>query len=66
VMLSWRPSRDDRGVRAYLVFRDGKLRLRVRRLVARQPLLRGRHVYVVRAIDAAGKRSAPATVVVRR
>jgi hypothetical protein len=66
VTLSWRPSRDDRGVRAYLVFRDGELRQRVRRLVARQPLLRGRHVYAVRAVDAAGRRSAPARVVVRR
>ena len=63
--LRWRPSRDDRGVRAYLVFRDGELRQRVRRLVARQPLLRGRHVYAVRAVDAAGRRSAPARVVVR-
>ncbi len=66
VTLRWRPSRDDRGVSAYLVFRDGKLRQRVRALVARQPLLRGRHVYVVRAVDAAGRRSAPARVVVRR
>ncbi|HWN22679.1 MAG TPA: hypothetical protein VNP93_11950 [Gaiellaceae bacterium] len=66
VTLRWGPSRDDRGVRAYLVFRDGKLRQRVRRLVARQPLPPGRHVYTVRAVDAAGKQSAPARVVVRR
>lgn len=66
LLLSWRTSRDDHGVRAYLVYRDGQLRRRVRRLRASEPLLRGRHVYVVRAVDAAGLRSRPTWIVVRR
>ena len=66
VRLSWLKSRDAVGVRAYLVFRDGTLRRTLRLLSFRERALRGRHVYTVRAVDAAGLRSPAARAVVRR
>jgi hypothetical protein len=65
VTLRWAKSRDTSGVRAYLVFRDGKLRRTTRLLSVTERRLAGRHVYTVRAVDREGLRSAAARVVVR-
>jgi hypothetical protein len=65
VTLSWAKSRDTSGVRAYLVFRDGKLRRTTRLLRFRERRPAGRHVYTVRAVDRTGLRGAAARVVVR-
>jgi Domain of unknown function DUF11 len=64
--LTWSASRDDTGVRTYLVFRDGVLRRSVRGRSFAERALRGRHVYTVRAVDLGGRRGAAARVVVRR
>jgi hypothetical protein len=67
VDLAWRPSRDDRAVTGYRIYRDGMLVATVpaaRATVA--PLAAGRaYGFAVTAVDAAGHESAAARVVVR-
>jgi hypothetical protein len=63
--LRWLTSRDANGVRAYLVFRDGRLLRTVRLLRFSERRLRGRHVYAVRAVDSSGLRGPAARVAVR-
>ena len=61
--LWWKPARDDRGVKGYAVFRDGR---RIGRTSATSftdtASVSGRHVYAVRAFDDAGNRSKPAVL----
>lgn len=63
--LTWSPSADAARVRSYLVFRDGVLRRSSRGRRFTERILRGRHVYAVRALGLDGRRSAAKRIVVR-
>jgi hypothetical protein len=64
--LRWKASRDNVGVQRYELFRDGKLRKRIAGRATRTSIARfstrKRTLFTLQALDAAGNRSAAATL----